>query len=104
MPMTPDHVADVVTRLSSQHRDLEQGAYYTYVEDPRWDATPAGAEVIVRLAAEVDHLQAAVRLLVERFWDDTPMGPNVIDLPDVRWRILTPSLAGAVQRALRVEV
>ena len=51
-------------------------------------------------AREIEALRTVVRQLVEAFHEDTPMGPNVVDLPDVRWRILPPHVAGAVQRAL----
>lgn len=55
------------------------------------------------VAREIESLQHAVRLLVDRFHSDTPMGPNVVDLPDVRWRILPPHVADAVQRAINAE-
>lgn len=64
-----------------------------------WPCRPA----VEARDAELEALRTVVRLLVERFHDDTPMGPNVIDLPAVRWRILPPTVAGAVQRALAEE-
>ena len=72
------------------------GSGLEYDLDARKDWVVAGP----CLGCEVDALRLVVRLLVDRFHDETPMGPNVIDLPNVRWRILPPHVAKAVKRAL----
>ena len=60
----------------------------------------AACDEIHRLRDEVFDLRTVVCLLVDRFHEDTPMGPNVVDLPARRWRRLPPHVAGAVRRAL----
>jgi hypothetical protein len=84
--------AAIVERLLAMHEDLRQGEYDP-ASDPDWHRVADAAD-------EIEALQTVVRLLVDRFHDETPMGPNVIDLPDVRWRILPPHVAGAVRRAM----
>lgn len=48
----------ILSRLRGQHSDLLQGAYYSYDEDPTWDATADAADEIEALRARVAAAEA----------------------------------------------